>query len=266
MKTNENKDGKRKGLIATIAVHACLLLLMFILGFTYMVPPKGDVAIGFEALGQEDAGKTTEAATSEQTSPQQQDATSPPEETQSAQSQDDFATQDDSPVDVSQNSQQNTSNQTTPKVDNTKPQETKPDPDKEVDDKLKDLMNSMNGPDKTGGSGNNNKDGNQGGEKGTIDGDGEGGTGVDGMFDFGGRKAIKPGNLNHDCGVSGRVKVRVKVDRKGYVIEAEAIGGTTSVDCLRKKAVKEAKATKYSENPTGPVYQEGVIELYFQLK
>jgi outer membrane biosynthesis protein TonB len=264
---DNNKNGKVRGWITTAVVHTVLLLLMFVLGFSYMVPPKGDIAIGFEALGEEDAGKTTEAATSEKVAPQQQDATTPPEESSSDPVKDNFATQDESPVNVSDNTTKVKPKDTKPK--DTKPKDTEPvkqDPTKKVDDKLKDLLNSMKGADNDGGSGSNNKDGNQGGDKGVTDGDGQGGSGVDGMFDFGGRKAIKPGNLNHDCGVSGRVKVRVKVDRAGYVIDAEAVGGTTSNQCLRNKAIKEAKATKYSENPTGPVYQEGFIELYFQLK
>ena len=98
----ENKDGKRNGLITTLMVHACLLILCLFFGFTYMTPPKGDVSIGFEALGTENAGSTNDLATSEKVSD------TPPEVQETAQQSqnnpdENYETQENSPVEVAKN-------------------------------------------------------------------------------------------------------------------------------------------------------------------
>lgn len=265
MKLNDsNKDGKIKGWITTIVVHVALILMMIFFGFTYLKPPLGDVSIGFEGLGDPDAGKNMEAETSEQIQPNPTDATVSPSNPQEDPS---FLDQDESPVEIVKPKPVKPKPKPVEKSEPVKTEPTKEEP--KVDDRLKDLAKLIQGPNQSGGAGDGGKDGNKGGENGSVvGGNGSGSKGPgDGMFDFGGRKAVKPGNLSHNCNADGTVNVRVTVNRNGDVINAEiAAGGTTANECLRTRSLQAAKATKYSANPNGPAQQVGTIELYFQLK
>ena len=78
----ENKKGKRNGLITTLLVHACLLILCLFLGFTYKTPPKGVMEIGIDAFGAEEAGSTEEMATSEKVAENPQEVKETPQQSQ----------------------------------------------------------------------------------------------------------------------------------------------------------------------------------------
>jgi outer membrane biosynthesis protein TonB len=259
----ENKKGKRNGLVTTLLIHACLLILCLFLGFTNMTPPKGDVSIGFEALGTENAGSTDDLATSETLSDTPEEVQETPQQSQDNPVEEDYSTQKDSPVEVTKNTnttEQNNSENTK----QTKSTKTTKKP-REVDESLKNLGGLLQGPNNPGGKGEGGEEGNEGTKKGVPTEEGKGGNGKDGMFDFGGRKAVSPGNLKHDCGVRATADVRVTVDRSGYVINAVMVGGTNFNDCIEKKAIAAAKGTKYSSNPDGPKFQEGTISLSFHV-
>jgi len=259
----ENKKGKRNGLITTLLVHACLLVLCLFLGFTYMTPPKGDVSIGFEALGTENAGSTNELATNEKLSDVPQEAQETPQQSPNNPIEENYQTEEESPVEVNKN--KSTNEQTSSEnMDKSKSAKTKKKP-REVDESLKKLGGLLQGPDNPGGKGNGGKAGNEGTKNGVPSEEGNGGNGKDGMFDFGGRKAVKPGDLKHDCGVRATADVRVTVDRNGKVISAVMVGGTNFNDCIEKKALAAAKGTKYTSNPDGPKFQEGTISLSFHV-
>ena len=120
-----------------------------------------------------------------------------------------------------------------------------------------------------GGAGTQGGPGNEGSTNGVPAGTGQGGNGQKGMFDLDGRKAKKPGDLTHDCGVQGSIRVRVRVDQNGNVVGAQVVSGpgTTSFNgCLRQKAEEAARATKYTPNTSGPAIQEGYIVLTFSIK
>jgi protein TonB len=261
---NSNKDGKIKGWITTAVVHLVLILLMVFFGFTTLNPPLGDVSIGIEGFGDPDAGRNAEAETAEQTQPEPQETS-----TSASNPQDDpsFLEQNESPVEIKKTKPVKTTPKTEEKKEVVKTEPKKEEP--KVDDRLKDMAKLLQGPNNSGGAGDGKKDGNKGGETGDAGGGtGKGNKGAgDGMFDFGGRKAVKAGNLSHNCNADGTVMVRVTVNRNGDVINAEiAAGGTTANECLRARAKEAAYATKYSANPNGPAQQVGNIELYFQLK
>lgn len=261
MLDKKNLEGKRNGLITTLIVHIGIILLMVFFGFTYLTPPLGDVAIGFEGFGDPDAGKNeSDFAQVNQNNPAPSEAS-----TQSAQ-EEDFATQDDSPVDISpsEDKKPKKPKETKPVKENPTPTtEENPNKEPDISDELKKMMDALK---KGGDTGDNNKDGKSGSEDGKTDGTGSGtqGQGL-GMFDFEGRKASKPGNLSHNCGVSGWVKVEITVNRSGDVIAARASGITTTNACLLQRAEEAAKQTKYSPNPTGPSSQFGEIKLQFKL-
>ncbi|MDR3365545.1 MAG: TonB family protein [Prevotellaceae bacterium] len=66
---------------------------------------------------------------------------------------------------------------------------------------------------------------------------------------------------------SGRVIVRIKVDREGNVVEAEARQeGSTIMDAtLYDAAERAARRAKFSANPNGPLFQNGIITYVFKL-
>lgn len=263
MENNQNKDGKRNGLITTLLVHVCLLVLCFFLGFTYSVPPRGDVAIGFEALGVPDAGKNKAVSSSENVTKEVQEEKTPLN-TQSSSQEDDFVDQTASDVALSKSKSKTKDNspQTKKVTETTKTVEKQ----KEVDERLKKMGDLMKGPNNPGGAGDGGKDGSEGSKTGVPGGQGAGGNGSDGMFGISGRKVTKPGDLHHDCGVRGSVKIRIKVDGNGRVVDANMVtGGTSYNECLINKAIRAAKATSYSSNADGPEYVEDVITLSFEL-
>lgn len=263
MESNSNKDGKRNGLITTLLVHACLLVLCFFLGFTYYVPPTGDVAIGFEALGVSDAGENKAVSSSENVTEKVQEEQTPVNSQSSAQ-EDEFVDQAVSDVALAKSKEKKKDNspQTKKNTTSNKPAE-KP---KEVDDRLKNMGDLVKGPNNPGGAGDGGNKGNEGAKKGVPGGQGAGGNGSDGMFGISGRKVSKPGDLHHDCGVRGSVKIRIKVDGSGKVVDAIMVtGGTSYNECLINKAIRAAKSTSYSASVDGPEYVEDVITLSFEL-
>ncbi|MDR1416766.1 MAG: TonB family protein [Prevotellaceae bacterium] len=66
---------------------------------------------------------------------------------------------------------------------------------------------------------------------------------------------------------SGRVVVRIKVDRDGNVVEAEARQeGSTLMDAtLYDAAERAARRAKFSASSSGPLFQNGVITYVFKL-
>ena len=263
METIKNKDGKRNGLITTLVVHAGLLLLCFFLGFTYPVPPPGSIDIGFDAIGGPDAGKNQQVASSENVTDQEQEEQTPVTSQSSAQEQE-FVEQATSDVALTKSTEKKKDN--TPKtIKNTTPS-TPVVKQKEVDERLKKMGELVKGPNNPGGAGDGGNEGNEGTKNGVLGGQGGGGNGADGMFGISGRKVSKPGDLHHECGVRGSVKIRIKVDGSGRVVEANMVtGGTSYNECLINKALRAAKATSYSANVDGPEFVEDIITLSFEL-
>jgi TonB family protein len=66
---------------------------------------------------------------------------------------------------------------------------------------------------------------------------------------------------------AGRVVVRIKVDRYGNVVEAEARQeGSTLMDAtLYEAAERAARRAKFSASPGGPLFQNGIITYVFKL-
>jgi len=257
----DNQEGKRNGLVTTLLVHACLLILCLFLGFTYMTPPKGVLTIGFEALGTENAGTTNDLATNEKLSDQPQEVEKTSAQSQNNPQEENYKTQEESSVAVTKNNAEQTNSESTEQAESPE----NPEKEREVDPRLKNFGGQLLGPDNPGGKGAGGEAGNKGSDTGTPNEEGDGGNGKDGMFDFGGRKALSPGDLKHNCGVRASADVRVTVDRTGKVISAELVGGTNVNACIERKAIAAAKGTKYNSNPDGPKFQEGTISLSFHV-
>ncbi len=254
------KESKRNGLVTTILIHLCILALCFFFGFTYEVPRYSSTTLGFEALGEVNGGVSEDAATSETVSDSPKDQA--PSEASSS-NVDNAATQEESDVTVNNSDAPSktpsdvSSHTTKPPVEVVKP--------KEVDEELKKLGSLLQGNPNPGGTGVGGDPVNGGTATGTPGGTTSGGGG-DGVFDLGTRKAINPGNLTHECGKRGSVKVWLKVNSRGVVVEAKVVGGGTSSDpCLKRKAISSAKETTYTRGTDGQKFHEGTITLNFKV-
>lgn len=261
MKLLETPEEKKSFGITT-AVFVVLFILFAFFGLTYMdPPPENGIAVNF---GTSDTGsgdiqptdppKTTEA-----------EAQSEPEE-----SEEQTLTQD---ADASV-----TLPKTEKKKPVTKPTETKPTetPKKKVNsalDKIKNAKKSdrngetSHGDDKDG-------DGDKGNPNGSLyansfygNGTGDGtGTGKGTGWGLAGRKLAGNSKKVQDCNESGKVVVKIWVNKQGTVVRAERAQGTTNSDpCLVNPAIATAKTFKWQPDVNAPDTQIGFVVVNFQV-
>lgn len=262
MKLLETPEEKKSFGITT-AVFVVLFILFAFFGLTYMdPPPENGIAVNF---GTSDTGsgdiqptdppKTTEA-----------EAQSEPEE-----SEEQTLTQDaDAPV---------TLPKTEKKKPVTKPTENKPTetPKKKVNPALDKITKD---PKKSDGNGTtsqgDDKDGagDKGNPNGSLyansfygNGTGDGtGTGKGTGWGLAGRKLAGNSKKVQDCNESGKVVVKIWVNKQGTVVRAERAQGTTNSDpCLVNPAIATAKTFKWQPDANAPDTQIGFVVVNFQV-
>lgn len=139
--------------------------------------------------------------------------------------------------------------------------------------KLDELMGGLNKSDGTA-SGSEGDD-NRSGDKGSPDGDpyatsyyGSPGSGSGtGGYGLNGRSLVNKGKVPQECNESGRVVVKIVVDRSGKVISAEpGVRGTTNNSpCLLEPARKTAFMHKWNLDSNAPSQQIGFVVVNFKL-
>lgn len=139
--------------------------------------------------------------------------------------------------------------------------------------KLDELMGGLNKSDGTA-SGSEGDD-NRAGDKGSPDGDpyatsyyGSPGSGSGtGGYGLNGRSLVDKGKVPQDCNESGRVVVKIVVDRSGKVISATpGVRGTTNNNpCLLEPARKTAFMHKWNLDSNAPSQQIGFVVVNFKL-
>jgi hypothetical protein len=139
--------------------------------------------------------------------------------------------------------------------------------------KLDELMGGLNKSDGTasGSEGDDNKVG----DKGQPDGDpyatsyyGSPGSGSGtGGYGLNGRSLVNKGKVPQECNESGRVVVKIVVDRNGKVVSAEpGVRGTTNNNpCLLEPAKKTAFMHKWNLDSNAPSQQVGFVVVNFKL-
>lgn len=139
--------------------------------------------------------------------------------------------------------------------------------------KLDELMGGLNKSDgtSTGSEGNDNR----AGDKGSPDGDpyatsyyGSPGSGSGtGGYGLNGRSLVNKGKVPQECNESGRVVVKIVVDRNGKVISATpGVRGTTNNNpCLLEPARKTAFMHKWNLDSNAPSQQVGFVVVNFKL-
>ena len=139
--------------------------------------------------------------------------------------------------------------------------------------KLDELMGGLNKSDGTasGSEGDDNKTG----DKGSPDGDpyatsyyGSPGSGSGtGGYGLNGRSLVNKGKVPQECNESGRVVVKIVVDRNGKVTSATpGVRGTTNNNpCLLEPARKTAFMHKWNLDSNAPSQQVGFVVVNFKL-
>ncbi|WP_396636944.1 energy transducer TonB [Maribacter sp. R77961] len=139
--------------------------------------------------------------------------------------------------------------------------------------KLDELMGGLNKSDGTA-SGSEGDD-NRSGDKGSPDGDpyatsyyGTPGSGSGtGGYGLNGRSLVNKGKVPQECNESGRVVVKIVVDRNGKVVSATpGVRGTTNNSaCLLEPARKTAFMHKWNLDSNAPSQQVGFVVVNFKL-
>lgn len=140
------------------------------------------------------------------------------------------------------------------------------------------LNSILKGPKTTGTTQNGHGDDAEGGDKGSLNGslyansfygDGSGdvkGTGKGTGWGLSGRKLYGNSKKIQDCNESGKVVVKIWVNRQGNVIRAERSQGTTNTNpCLVNPAIETAKTFKWQSDSNAPETQIGFVVVNFQV-
>ncbi|WP_424002339.1 energy transducer TonB [Maribacter sp. IgM3_T14_3] len=146
----------------------------------------------------------------------------------------------------------------------------------EQEAKKKALDAMMGGLNKSDGTASGSEgDDNKAGDKGQADGDpyatsyyGSPGSGSGtGGYGLNGRSLVNKGKVQQECNESGRVVVKIVVDRNGKVISAEpGVRGTTNNNpCLLEPAKKTAFMHKWNLDSNAPNQQVGFVVVNFKL-
>lgn len=147
---------------------------------------------------------------------------------------------------------------------------------KEQEAKKKALDEMMGGLNKSDGTATGSEgDDNRAGDKGQPDGDpyatsdyGDPGSGSGtGGYGLNGRSLVNKGKVAQECNESGRVVVKIVVDRNGKVISAQpGVKGTTNNNpCLLEPARKTAFMHKWNLDSNAPSKQTGFVVVNFKL-
>ncbi|WJJ97509.1 energy transducer TonB [Algibacter luteus] len=273
---HEKNSAKLTALIAII-----LLLLLFVVGTTYMDPPEEyGVAVNF---GNSDFGKgnvqplkpvKSEPLKIEE--PPQPDV-SKSEPTKSSETKEEVLTQEDAES-IAIKKQKEAEARAKAIAD----AKAKAEADRiakekrEQEEKKKKLDALIGGVSKSEGSetGSEGND-NQSGDKGQLDGNpyapsyfGGQGTGSGGVgYGLNGRGNASFQRLKQDCNESGMVIVKIVVNQSGNVVSAEPgqKGTTNTAPCLLEPAKKIALSHKWPADPKAPTRQLGFVSVNFKL-
>tara|TARA_R110002096_G_scaffold400594_1_gene597253 strand:- start:1329 stop:2177 length:849 start_codon:yes stop_codon:yes gene_type:complete len=276
-KTKHEKNSAR--LTALIAV--ILLLLLFVVGTTYMDPPEEyGVAVNF---GNSDFGKgkvqplkPVKSEPRKIEEPPQPDV-SKSEPTKTSETKEEVLTQEDlESIAIKKEKQAEAKAKAIADAKVKAEADRVAKEKREQEEKKKKLDALIGGVSKSEGSesgseGNDNKSG----DKGQLDGNpyapsyfGGQGTGSGGVgYGLNGRGKASFKRLKQDCNESGMVIVKIIVNQSGNVISAEPgqRGTTNTAQCLLEPAKKIAMSHKWPSDSKAPTRQIGFVSVNFKL-
>ncbi|WP_046745190.1 energy transducer TonB family protein [Kordia zhangzhouensis] len=292
-----NTEHKRKSATITTIVMVALLIIMFLFGMQYLDPPEeSGIAVNFGTTnvgsGNEqpkDALKPKTAPESQEKEVEEQTESQPEEQTETVTeevSSEEVVTQDSEEsiaikkAEEAKRKAAEEAKKAKAEADRIAKEKREAEEKKRQEEaakkaKLDAMMNGVN-------NSNGNEEGGEGpgdgeGDKGNPNGDpyaasyyGDPGTGNGGAGGYGlnGRSKIGGGNVDkQDCNESGRVVVKITVNREGKVIDAVAgVRGTTNkAACLLKPAEKAAYEYRWNKDSKAPATQTGFIVVNFKI-
>lgn len=247
----DKKEMADKGIaiVGTIAVHALVLLVLFLMAFRTPLPLPGEEGVEVD-LGMMDQGM----GNIQPEKPAIPMAAQPKQE--QSQTKEDIVTQNDEEAPAIE------------KPKTTKPKLEKPaeEPKPQVNSRA--IYKGSNNPQAGGSEGITGQPGDQGkpnGLAGVRKYDGNGGKGNGTGYDLGGRGAKSLHRPNDDFSEEGNVVVDIWVNRAGQVVRAEvAQKGTTIINSeMRQKAKQAALRSTFQSDPDAPEEQHGTITYTF---
>jgi outer membrane biosynthesis protein TonB len=292
-KKENNTDKTIKAAGATIAVHALVLVVLLLAGFS-APPPLPDQDLGMEVnLGTSDEGmgdvqplnpNPPNGGAASAYTPQNE-----PVPSQDNATQEDIATQDDEeapeitkpvkpvekPKEAPKNLEAQPTKTTTKKTSDNPPAPVPPAPTAKAvyggSTGNSTSGNNAQSSNNSTGEGNTGKPGDRGQINGNPDGGGYNGGGLGGGrsdFKLNGRSLLSKPSLTYDGDESGFVAINIKVDRQGNVIAAShSLKGSTlnnprQIEVARKAAME----LKYNVNDDAPEVQFALIRFYFKVQ
>ena len=245
----KEKADKGIAIVGTIAVHALVLLVLFLMAFRTPLPLPGEEGVEVD-LGMMDQGM----GNIQPEKPAIPMAAQPKQE--QSQTKEDIVTQNDEEAPAIE------------KPKTTKPKQEKPaeEPKPQVNSRA--IYKGSNNPQAGGSEGITGQPGDQGkpnGLAGVRKYDGNGGKGNGTGYDLGGRGAKSLHRPNDDFSEEGNVVVDIWVNRSGQVVRAEvAQKGTTIINSeMRQKAKQAALRSTFQSDPDAPEEQHGTITYTF---
>ena len=261
---------KRKSAAITILLVGLLLFVVFNFGMRYFDPPQeyglainfGDSNVGFGEPVEDVKQNPTENETIDKV---QEEVTETSKEVIQEKIISDETSKEVMVVDKKET-------KTAPVKEVVKKEVQKEEPkkiSKELEDLNNSLLNNKSSDGKQKGEGDDTKDGVKGTDKGDPNSSKYyGNTNSDGgNYNLSGRKVESKPTVQPDCQEEGTVVVRIEVDRKGKVINAEPgfKGTTNSASCLLKAAKEAALKTPWNADSNAPIKQIGTIIYKFTL-
>lgn len=245
----KEKADKGIAIVGTIAVHALVLLVLFLMAFRTPLPLPGEEGVEVD-LGMMDQGM----GNIQPEKPAIPMAAQPKQE--QSQTKEDIVTQNDEEAPAIE------------KPKTTKPKQEKPaeEPKPQVNSRA--IYKGSNNPQAGGSEGITGQPGDQGkpnGLAGVRKYDGNGGKGNGTGYDLGGRGAKSLHRPNDDFSEEGNVVVDIWVNLAGQVVRAEvAQKGTTIINSeMRQKAKQAALRSTFQSDPDAPEEQHGTITYTF---
>ena len=260
--SQNEKNDRRRGWVATLSVHSLLFVLFTFFGLNYQDPPPEmgiPINFGYEETGfGENFNSTPEPLITNST------PDFIPLESETVITQDIIETIGLNEA-VEKIKQLDPIEETQNILDEIKPVETKIEKPKvasELSNRLNSSFGSKSVDEKSNlGKGNSGGTGNEGNQNGNLNTSGKSGSGVLG-FSLGSRKSLSELTVNSDCGVIGDLFLNVWVDNNGfpYRIGNQSIKGTTitdNLDCAIKTARELLKKARW-ESDYKKTYEQGI--------
>jgi TonB family protein len=264
---NDRKKDRIKGIVGTVLIHAAVIALLILLGFTTPLPLPEEEGVEVN-LGYTNQGMGT--IQPKEIPPMQQ--TAPPPKPQPKQEVEEVVTQDIEEAPAIEETKE-------PKIEEVPVEET-PVIEEVVEEVVKEepkvnpaaiYKGKTTQETESGSEGITGQPGDQGKPTGTIDAKdylGKGGFGDGPSYSLGGRTHRLLPSPTKDFSENGTVVVQITVNRAGKVVKAVAIdkGSNTTNTKLRKLAEEAAKKAIFNPKPDAAEFQRGTITYHFIVK